>query len=118
MMASPANALSADLHTELVGHADRYDGIILDADALPSDPAEFSARLAYSVQVTSICKHAQGFPYLHQLLRVAICTGVAASGQEGDLAEGAHQNKGSFYSVYCISSRRGRGAIRLHMLHA
>ena len=55
-MASPASALSADLQAELVGEADRYDGIILDADALPSDPAEFSARLEHSLMVGHACK--------------------------------------------------------------
>jgi hypothetical protein len=50
-MASPASAPSVDLQAELLGEADRYDGIILDADSLPNDSAEFSARLEHSLKV-------------------------------------------------------------------
>ena len=64
-MASPASAMPADPQAELVGQADRYDGIILDADALPSDPADFSARLAYSLKVH--LKHAEDIPCMQWL---------------------------------------------------
>ncbi len=39
--------------TLLQGEEDRYEGIILDEDQLPTDPKEFSERLDYSLKVSS-----------------------------------------------------------------
>lgn len=39
-------------HTEiLTGTHDRYDGIQIDPDGLPTDPSEFTTRLTESLQV-------------------------------------------------------------------
>ena len=58
-MATPAGQLA-----QLIGEADRYDGVILDADHLPSDPAEFSERLAHSLKVPSRGENAGCITYL------------------------------------------------------
>lgn len=89
---------------QLVGEADRYDGIILDADHLPSDPAEFSERLAHSLKVPT-----QQGRWMHHIIGMVLCTGagsshhsamcesagVARRREEGHLAEGADRKGGA-----------------------
>lgn len=44
----------------LQGEADRYEGILIDADALPDDPQEFSDRLDHSLLVHTPLPQSEG----------------------------------------------------------